>query len=114
VQRCAARRSRGGRRTRAATRRWGSYHSYDYAADGPPPRPGIVHDSVDLGRGPLVPEVLSGCRKAPILAVGINPNLPGWWRWTRSSVNPLFDDYQDDGTTRGRPPIGPVTWAEAA
>ena len=95
-------------------RRWGSYHSYDYASDGPPPQRGIVHDSVYLGRGPLVPEVLSGCRKAPILAVGINPNLPGWWRWTRSSVNPLFDDYRDDGTTRGRRPIGPVTWAEAA
>jgi hypothetical protein len=75
-------------------RRWGSYHSYDYASDGPPPRRGVVHDSVYLGRGPLVPEVLSGCRKAPILAVGINPNLPGWWRWTRGSVNPLFDDYR--------------------
>jgi hypothetical protein len=74
--------------------RWGRYHSYDYAADGPPARPGIVQDSVYLGRGPLVPEVLSGCRKAPILAVGINPNLPGWWPATRGSVNPLFDDYQ--------------------
>ena len=41
-----------------------------------------------------MPEVLSGCRKAPILAVGINPNLPGWWPWTRSSLNPLFDDYR--------------------
>ncbi len=75
-------------------RRWGTYHSYDYAADGPPPRAGIVEDSVYLGRGPLVPEVLSGCRKAPVLAVGINPNLPGWWSRTRSSVNPLFDEYR--------------------
>jgi hypothetical protein len=75
-------------------RRWGRYHSYDYAADGPPPQPGIVQESVYVGRGPLVPEVLSGCRKAPILAVGINPNLPGWWSATRSWVNPLFDDYQ--------------------
>jgi hypothetical protein len=75
-------------------RRWGSYHSYDYASDGPPPQRGVVHDSVYRGRGPLVPEVLSGCRKAPILAVGINPNLPGWWPWTRSSLNPLFDDYR--------------------
>jgi hypothetical protein len=75
-------------------RRWGRYHSYDYAAEGPPPQPGIVQESVYVGRGPLVPEVLSGCRKAPILAVGINPNLPGWWPATRSWVNPLFDDYQ--------------------
>jgi hypothetical protein len=75
-------------------RRWGRYHSYDYAAEGPPPQPGIVQQSVYLGRGPLVPELLSGCRKAPILAVGINPNLPGWWPATRSSINPLFDDYQ--------------------
>ena len=42
----------------------------------------------------LVPELLSGCRKAPILAVGINPNLPGWWPATRGSLNPLFDDYK--------------------
>jgi hypothetical protein len=75
-------------------RRWGRYHSYDYAAEGPPPQPGIVQESVYVGRGPLVPEVLSGCRKAPILAVGINPNLPGWWPATRSWVNPLFDNYQ--------------------
>lgn len=75
-------------------RRWGRYHSYDYAAEGPPPQPGIAQESVYVGRGPLAPEVLSGCRKAPILAVGINPNLPGWWPATRSWVNPLFDDYQ--------------------
>jgi hypothetical protein len=75
-------------------RRWGRYHSYDYAAEGPPPQPGIAQESVYVGRGPLVPEMLSGCRKAPILAVGINPNLPGWWPATRSWVNPLFDDYQ--------------------
>ena len=38
--------------------------------------------------------MLSGCRKAPILSVGINPNLPGWWPATRGSLNPLFDDYK--------------------
>ena len=41
-----------------------------------------------------MPEVLSGCRKAPILAVGINPNLPGWWAATRRALNPVFDDYR--------------------
>jgi hypothetical protein len=36
-------------------RRWGSYHSYDYASDGPPPTRGIVHDSVYRGRGRWCP-----------------------------------------------------------
>jgi hypothetical protein len=38
--------------------------------------------------------MLSGCRKAPILAVGINPNLPGWWPTQSAALNPLFDDYR--------------------
>jgi hypothetical protein len=75
-------------------REWGTYHSYDYREDGPPPQPGVLHESVYLGRAPLVPEVLSGCRKAPIVSVGINPNLPGWWRSRHGSLNPLFDDYK--------------------
>jgi hypothetical protein len=75
-------------------RRWGTYHSYDYQSAGAPAKPGIVQDTEYVGRAPLVPEMLSGCRKAPILAVGINPNLPGWWPGTRNSINPLFDDYK--------------------
>ena len=75
-------------------REWGTYHSYDYAIDGPPPKPGVVHEARYVGRAPLVPELLTGCRKAPIMAVGINPNLPGWWRGKRNSLNPLFDDYR--------------------
>jgi len=75
-------------------RQWGTYHSYDYSIDGPPPRPGIVQESSYVGRAPLVPEVLSGCRKAPVLALGINPNLPGWWSKSRRWLNPLFDDYR--------------------
>ena len=73
-------------------RKWGTYHSYDYATAGPPPSPGIVHETVYVGRSPLVPELVSGCRKAPILAVGINPNLPGWWANRRNSLNPTFDE----------------------
>ncbi|NRD52222.1 hypothetical protein HRD49_04220 [Corallococcus exiguus] len=75
-------------------RQWGSYHSYDYVEDSPPPEPGIVHPAKYVGRAPLVPEALSGCRKAPIMAVGINPNLPAWWSAKRQSLYPLFDDYQ--------------------
>jgi hypothetical protein len=75
-------------------RKWGTYHSYDYTAEGPPPEPGIVHETRYVGRAPLLPELLSGCRKAPVMAVGINPNLPGWWSHRRRSVAPLFDDYK--------------------
>lgn len=72
-------------------RKWGTYHSYRYDSEKPPPAPSIVQPSQYLGRGPLAPEMLSGCRKAPILALGINPNLPGWWPTTANWINPLFD-----------------------
>jgi hypothetical protein len=72
-------------------RQWGTYHSYRYESDAPPSTGRIVQTSQYLGRGPLAPEMLSGCRKAPIMTVGINPNLPGWWPATINSVNPLFD-----------------------
>ena len=75
-------------------RKWGTYHSYDYDKDGPPATAEILQPVQYVGRAALVPEMLSGCRKAPILSVGINPNLPGWWPLTRGSLNPLFDDYR--------------------
>lgn len=74
--------------------KWGTYHSYDYETAGPPPTPDLAHDVDYVGRARLVPEMLSGCRKAPIMAVGINPNLPGWWGFSRNALNPLFDDYR--------------------
>jgi hypothetical protein len=75
-------------------RKWGTYHSYDYAESGAPLERGIIHNTRYVGRATLVPEILSGCRKAPIVSVGINPNLPGWWGNRRNSLNPLFDDYR--------------------
>ena len=75
-------------------RQWGTYHSYDYESSGAPRDRNLVQKTEYLGRAALVPEMLSGCRKTPILAVGINPNLPGWWKPTRNSVNPLFDEYK--------------------
>src|SRR5689334_9114455 len=72
-------------------RKWGTYHSFDYVEAGPP-KAGTQSATQYVGRAPLVPEMLSGCRKAPILAVGINPNLPGWWANLHASLNPLFDD----------------------
>ena len=75
-------------------RKWGTYHSFDYLIDGPQPDPLIPQTVNYLGRAPLIPEIMSGCRKVPILALGINPNLPGWFARKRSSLNPLFDDYK--------------------
>lgn len=72
---------------------WGALHSYDYGKAGPPPEPGIIHEVFYAGKRPVIPEILSGCRKAPILAVGINPNLPGWPENTRNAIHPYFDDY---------------------
>jgi cytosine/adenosine deaminase-related metal-dependent hydrolase len=72
---------------------WGAFHSFDYSDSGPPPQPGIVQASVYAGKRPVTPEILSGCRKAPILAVGINPNLPGWSESTRNAIHPYFEDY---------------------
>lgn len=73
-------------------RQWGTYHSYGYESDLPPAKPGILQTTQYLGRGPMAPEMLSGCRKAPIMTVGINPNLPGWWPATINSISPLFDN----------------------
>jgi hypothetical protein len=75
-------------------RQWGTYHSFDYIIDGPQPKPGIPTRVKYVGRAPLIPEALSGCRKAPIVGVGINPNLPGWARSKRGALNPSFDDYR--------------------
>lgn len=75
-------------------RKWGTYHSFDYVIDGAPASPGIPTGVRYMGRAPLLPEALSGCRKAPILGVGINPNLPGWSPSKRGALNPLFDDYR--------------------
>jgi cytosine/adenosine deaminase-related metal-dependent hydrolase len=72
---------------------WGVFHSFDYKEDGPPAQPGISQPSTYAGKRPVTPEILSGCRKAPILAVGINPNLPGWSTTTRNAIHPYFEDY---------------------
>ncbi len=71
---------------------WGHYHSYDYGSDGPPAQPTIALPAAYAGKRHVVPEMLSGCRKAPILCVGINPNLPGWTANTRNAIHPYFDD----------------------
>lgn len=71
---------------------WGYYHTYDYATEGPPPISSIQLPVIYNGKRQVVPEMLSGCRKAPIVCVGINPNLPGWTSSLRNSIHPYFDD----------------------
>jgi len=72
---------------------WGVYHSYGYDFAGAPSTPSIQQHAVYRGKTALVPEILSGCRKAPLMAVGINPNLPGWWPVSHNAVNPLFENF---------------------
>jgi len=77
-------------------RKWGNYHSYDYPSVGPPQQGTVVDlpQYVYAGRAPLVPEMVSGCRKAPIMSVGINPNLTGWFSSSYNAIYPWFDDYK--------------------
>ncbi len=41
-----------------------------------------------------LPELMSGCRKAPIMTIGINPNLTAFWPGTEGATwaYPYFDD----------------------
>jgi len=75
-------------------RQWGTYHSFDYVADRVPVDQNIPLHVKYVGRANLLPEVLSGCRKSPIMAIGINPNLPGWFKNKRGALNPMFDSYK--------------------
>lgn len=70
----------------------GAFHSFDLRDGGPPPKPDLVQPASYAGLRRVTPEMLSGCRKAPIMAVGINPNLPGFWQGHRNALLPVFDD----------------------
>lgn len=70
----------------------GTFHSYDLRAASAPPTPTTLQPVRYAGRRRVVPELLSGCRKAPIMAVGINPNLPAFWPGKHGALEPVFDD----------------------
>jgi cytosine/adenosine deaminase-related metal-dependent hydrolase len=70
----------------------GSFHSFDLRDGGPPLTRGVLQKAQYAGRRRVSPEMLSGCRKAPIMAVGINPNLPVFWPGKHNSLLPRFDD----------------------
>jgi hypothetical protein len=75
-------------------RQWGTYHTFDYIPDFVPEDNNVPMEVKYIGRASLLPEVMSGCRKSPIMAVGINPNLPGWFKSKRGALNPSFDSYK--------------------
>lgn len=55
---------------------YGPFHAYDIAAEDRWPLVEIGEtDSIYVGKRYQIPELLSGCRKAPIMSVGLNPNL---------------------------------------
>jgi len=73
---------------------YGPYPAYDFATPFPPevaaPDPqstGFVPMTPWLtarttGARPVEPGVMHGCRKAPIMTLGINPNMTAWFPYT--------------------------------
>jgi len=72
---------------------YGPFHAYDLVAEErwPPVEIGET-DSIYVGKRYQIPELLSGCRKAPIMSVGLNPNLRAVTQPRR--IYPYFDDVQ--------------------
>jgi len=70
----------------------GPYHAYDVSVDDLQKGGEGYMDAFYVGKRHRVPELLSGCRKAPIMSVGLNPNLRGSTDPQR--IYPYFDDVQ--------------------
>jgi len=53
-----------------------------------------IHQVLSNGCRYQLPELMSGCRKAPIMTIGINPNLTAYWPGTLGAAwtYPYFDD----------------------
>jgi len=77
---------------------YGPYPAYDWIAHFPPGVPergkNRLLDVVCKGARFQVPELMSGCRKAPIMTIGINPNLTAFWpsRAGATWCYPYFDN----------------------
>jgi predicted flap endonuclease-1-like 5' DNA nuclease len=63
---------------------YGPYHAYDVADEESLKDPQGYLSAHYAGRRYQIPELLSGCRKAPIMSVGLNPNL--------RAANPKYKD----------------------
>ncbi|UZE92552.1 MAG: DUF4332 domain-containing protein [Methanosarcinales archaeon] len=72
---------------------YGPFHAYDIAVEDmwPLVETGEI-DSIYVGERYQIPELLSGCRKSPIMSVGLNPNLRAVTQPRR--IYPYFDDVQ--------------------
>ncbi len=87
---------------------YGPYPSYDFSEDYPEQLRhrtsrqyqngdtiGVV-DGLSRRQAIVNPQILHGCRKAPLMSIGINPNLTGFWpgvdgaRW----AYPLFSNFR--------------------
>lgn len=71
---------------------WGPFHTFDVPEGEVEPAEDSLVAAAYAGRRDPVPELLSGCRKAPIMSVGLNPNLKADDEPRR--VHPYFDDVQ--------------------
>lgn len=69
---------------------FGPFHAYDVTAEDSLQVPeGYLH-AFYAGRRYQVPELLSGCRKAPVMSIGLNPNLRAVK--DKKRIYPYFDD----------------------
>lgn len=79
-------------------RHYGPYPAFDWPRAYPEERleenTTRVLPSVCAGSRYQLPELMSGCRKAPIMTIGINPNLTAFWPDTNGATwaYPYFDD----------------------
>jgi hypothetical protein len=78
---------------------YGPYPAYDWIVDLPQPsatgeqEPSEV-EALCVGERYQVPEMMSGCRKAPIMTIGINPNLTAYYPTVDGATwcYPYFDN----------------------
>jgi hypothetical protein len=80
------------------TKPYGPYPSFDWTTDFPPevvrnekqssgymaPQPWL--SAKLIGSGFQDPGVMHGCRKAPIMTIGINPNMTAWFPYSSSAA----------------------------
>lgn len=77
---------------------YGPFPSFDWLESFPneQPKEGEMRilKAVCNGSRYQLPELMSGCRKAPIMTIGINPNLAAFWPGTDGATwaYPYFDD----------------------
>ena len=77
---------------------YGPYPAYDWISKLPPVSPEgeeeKEYEARCVGERFQVPELMSGCRKAPIMTIGINPNLTAYYPSAESAswCYPYFDD----------------------